>query len=79
MILSAINWNEILSAISAIGFPIVACLGIAVFMREEIKAQREDLRKSNEQHLTEMMAFKDALDNNTLALTKLCEKIEGDE
>lgn len=69
--------------IGTVGFPIVACICMALYVREQSKANREDTKTLNEQHNQEMMAFKSeiiqALNNNTIALTKLCEKIDGKE
>lgn len=67
--------------IGTLGFPIVACICMALYVREQTKANREDTKMLNEQHNKEMTAFKDeitqALNNNTIALTKLCEKLDG--
>ena len=69
--------------IGSLGFPIVACICMALYVRENTKANREDVKMLNEQHSKEMTAFKDeitqALNNNTIALTKLCEKLERGE
>ena len=72
------DWNTILSLISAVGFPIVACIALMYYVREQTSANREDMKALNEQHLNEMMTFKDALNNNTVALIKLCEKLDVD-
>lgn len=54
---------------------------MAVYVKDTTKANREDTKALNEQHSKEMLAFKDeikeALNNNTIALTKLCEKLDG--
>ncbi len=59
------NLSEWLSAISSVGFPIVACIILAII-----------LYKQNESHKLEMNEVKEAINNNTLALTKLTDKIE---
>ena len=45
------------------------------------KNNREDVKELNAQHSKEMDTFKEeikqALNNNTIALTKLCEKLDG--
>lgn len=56
--------NEIITLISNIGFPITAA--IFLFLQ---------LNKSNEQHSQDMKAITEALNNNTLAITKLTERI----
>lgn len=55
---------NILSAISSVGFPIVAC--IALFWNSH---------KQEERHLEESNKFNEAINNNTIALVKLTEKI----
>ena len=54
---------------------------MAVYVQDTTKTNREDTKALNEQHSKEMLAFKDeikeALNNNTIALTKLCEKLDG--
>lgn len=65
------------------GFPIVACIFMALYVKEQAKNNREDVKELNKQHSDEMLLFKDeitkALNNNTIALTKLCEKLDGKE
>lgn len=64
-------------------FPIVACIGMAIYVKDITNTNREDTKLLNKQHSEEMFAFKDeikqALNNNTIALTKLCEKIDKEE
>lgn len=63
--------------IGSLGFPIVACICMALYVKEQTKNNREDVKELNK----EMAMFKDdikeALNNNTTALMKLCEKLEG--
>lgn len=61
--------NTITQLIGSLGFPIVCCG--ALFWR---------MIKSDEKHQQEMDKMADALNNNTLALTRLTEKLskEGD-
>lgn len=66
--------------ISSLGFPIVACICMALYVKEQTKNNREDVKELNAQHTKEMSDFKDeikeALNNNTMALNKLCEKLD---
>lgn len=59
--------NEVVSSISTVGFPIVMCL-IMFFQ----------LEKQNERHKEEMDKISEAINNNTIALTKLAERIGGE-
>lgn len=69
--------------IGSYAFPIVACVAMAWYCKDTSDKNREDTKELNKQHSEEMMAFKDeikvALNNNTIALTKLCEKLDKDE
>lgn len=69
--------------IGSLGFPIVACIVMGLYVKEQTKNNREDVKELNAQHSKEMDTFKDeikeALNNNTIALTKLCEKLEREE
>lgn len=66
--------------ISSLGFPIVACVCMALYVKEQTKNNREDVKELNKQHTQEMTDFKDeikeALNNNTIALNRLCDKLE---
>lgn len=57
--------TSILEIISSVGFPIACC--IAMFLQQN---------KMSENHKSEMSEMKSAIDNNTIALTKLIEKLK---
>ena len=71
--------NDILTMISTVGFPTVACIGIAWFCKYTNDNYREDLKEANAEHKAEMDKIAEALNNNTIALTKLCERLEREE
>lgn len=56
------------SLIGSLGFPIVACIGMAMYLREVIRNHKEEVNKMT-----------DAINNNTLAITKLVERMDKDE
>ncbi|MBQ1296089.1 MAG: hypothetical protein IIY21_18725 [Clostridiales bacterium] len=67
--------NEIVQVISAVGFPIVAALGCGFFVKwqyEQNMKQNEEMRKEHKEEVSKMT---EALNNNTLALQKLIDKI----
>lgn len=68
--------NEWLQAITTVGFPIVMCGAMAYYVKNMTDKHREEVAKLNEQHTEEMLDIVKALDNNTLALTKLCERLD---
>lgn len=59
--------NTIIQLVSTLGFPIVCCG--ALFWR---------MVKSDEQHKAETDKFSEALNNNTIVMTRLCEKMGDD-
>ena len=64
--------------ITTIGFPIVTCGAMAWFIKDTSDKHREEVIRLNEQHNNEMQQVTEALNNNTLALQKLCDKL-GEE
>lgn len=70
------DWSAITQAVTTIGFPIVMCGAMAWYVKYITDKHREEVTKLNEQHQQEMEKVTTAINNNTLALTKLCERME---
>lgn len=60
--------NSVTTAISTLGFPIVMCGAMFWYMLKE-----------KDSHKEEMNSVTEALNNNTLILQKLCDKLGGDK
>ena len=60
------NITEIMTAISTVGFPIVACVAMYYINWKTQQMHKEEIGKITE-----------AIHNNTVALTKLVDKLEG--
>lgn len=60
--------NSVIQLVGSLGFPIVCCG--ALFWR---------MVKSDDQHKQEMDKISEVLNNNTVALTRLTEKISREE
>lgn len=73
------DFTSVLQAIATIGFPIVACIGIAWFFNKVNENYRQDIKELSLQHKEEMQAMTEAVTNNTMALQKLIDKIESGE
>lgn len=71
------DFASVLQAIATIGFPIVACIGIAWFFNKVNENYRQDIKELSLQHKEEMQAMTEAVTNNTMALQKLIDKIES--
>ena len=73
------EFDSIVQLISTIGFPIVCCLMMGWYIKYVSDADRTEINKITEQHRNEMTEITTAINNNTLALTKLCERLERSE
>ena len=63
--------------ITSVGFPIVACCAAAYYIKYISDKNREEVAKLNKQHQEEMLKVTEAINNNTLVITKLCDKLNG--
>lgn len=57
--------TNIISVVSQVGFPIAMCLVMAWY-----------IKYTNDQHKDEISKITEALNNNTLAVQKLCERMD---
>lgn len=73
--------NMIITMVGSLGFPIVACIGMAIFFREVNKNYREDIKELSSNHKNEMDKVTEAINNNTIVVQKLIDKLdkEGDD
>jgi hypothetical protein len=67
-VIKAMDVNAVTTAISTLGFPIVMCGAMFWYMLKE-----------KDSHKEEMNSVTEALNNNTLILQKLCDKLGGDK
>ena len=68
----------IITLVSTLGFPICCCIALGWYIKqitETYNKQLDDLRK---EHADESKKLIEALNNNTLALQLLKEKLEND-
>ena len=70
--------NVIITMIGSLGFPIVACIGMAIFFREVNKNYREDIKELSTNHRNEMDKVTEAINNNTIVVQKLIDKLDKD-
>lgn len=69
------NINDILTAVTTVGFPIVCCGAMMYYVKYTTDKHREEIETLNTQHKEEMKEVTNAVNNNTLALQKLCDKM----
>lgn len=67
--------NVIVSAVTSLGFPIVCCGAMMYYVKYITDKNREEVFSLNADHKEEMMQIKDALNNNTMAIQRLCDKL----
>ena len=71
--------NDVVQVISAVGFPIVAALGCAYFVKWQYEQNQKQIEEMRKEHKEEVQKMTDALNNNTLALQKLVDKFDKGE
>lgn len=71
-----VDWAQL---IGSLGFPIVACLGMGYYVKYQTDSYRDEVKDMRSEHKEEISKISEALNNNTLALQKLCDKLDKDE
>lgn len=69
--------NDIVAIISSVGFPIVACIGLGWYVKYQTDNNNKEVSEMRKEHNEEINKVTNALNNNTLALQKLCDKIDN--
>ena len=68
--------QTITTLISSLGFPIFCCLVLGYWIKTITERFDKRLEDTQKEHQEEIKLLKDSIDNNTVALTKLLERIE---
>lgn len=72
---------DIATLLGSYAFPVVACLGMAWYVKYITDKNSEETAKLNEQHTRIMLAYKDeikdAINNNTVVMERLCTTMEA--
>ena len=72
---------DIGTLLGSYAFPVVACLGMAWYVKYITDKNSQETAKLNEQHTTIMLAYKDeikdAINNNTVVMERLCATMEN--
>lgn len=71
------DWNVVIASIGSLGFPIIACIGMAVFFNKVNDNYRNDIKEMNASHRQEMDKITEAVNNNTMVIQKLLDRMEG--
>ena len=68
---------DVTTIISTMGFPIAACIAMAWYVKYITDKNCTQMDELNTQHANDMKSITEAVNNNTIALTKLTEKMES--
>ncbi len=68
--------NEVAQLISALGFPIIAALGCAYFVKWQYEQNQKQVEEMRKEHKEEVANMTKAIENNTIAITRLVEKFD---
>ncbi|MBO4800045.1 MAG: hypothetical protein J5489_05290, partial [Lachnospiraceae bacterium] len=58
------------------GFPIIAALGCAYFVKWQYEQNQKQVEEMRKEHKEEVANMTTAIENNTIAITRLIEKID---
>ncbi len=71
--------NMIITAIGSLGFPIVACCAMGYFFAKVNENYRQDIKEINQNHKAEIDNMVQAINNNTLVIQQLLDKMEKED
>ena len=70
------DWNVLITAVGSLGFPIVACVALALFFNKVNDSYRNDIKEMSQTHKAEMDKVTEAINNNTMVIQKLVDRME---
>lgn len=68
---------DVVQIISTLGFPITACVAMAWYVKYQMDSYKDEVNAIREDHKNEVSKMTDALNNNTIALQRLVDKLGG--
>lgn len=71
--------SDLVQIVSTLGFPIACCIAMGYFFKYITDKDREERQALSDQHREEMRDVTAAVNNNTIAITKLCERLDANE
>lgn len=71
--------NTIISMVSSLGFPVIMCGAMAYYVKYTHDQHVKERESTASLHREEMNSITEALNNNTIALTKLCERMSEND
>ena len=71
--------NVIITMIGSLGFPIVACIFIAIFFSKTQDNYRNDIKEMQAAHKAETDKMTEAINNNNLLLQRLLDRFDKED
>jgi len=70
------DYSTIITAISSVGFPIIACIMVYKAMLDNNKDFNAQVREMMKLHSEEIKSLQVSLDNNTAAISRMVDRID---
>lgn len=70
--------NDIVSVVSAVGFPIVAALGCAYFVKWQYQENLKQTEQMRKEHKEEVLKMTEAINNNNTLLQRILDRFDGE-
>lgn len=71
--------SAIFEAITTVGFPIAMCIIMMYYIKYVTDNNKAEIEKISNEHRAEMVEITKAVENNTVALTQLSERLAKGE
>lgn len=68
--------NVIITMVGSLGFPIVACIFMAIFFNKVNENYRQDIKELSANHKEEMAKVTEAINNNNSLLERVLDKLD---
>lgn len=73
------DFNTIIASIGSLGFPIIACLALGWYVKYTTDNSNARMDNIQKEHKEEVAKMTEALQNNTLAIQRLCDKLDKED
>lgn len=71
--------NTIVQLVGSLGFPIIACFGLGFYIYKKDERTSSQIDAMQKEHKEEILKVTEALQENTLAIQKLTDKLDADD
>ena len=68
--------QAIINVVQSLGFPIAMCIGACIFIKYQFDTNNKNVAELRQEHKDEVLKMTEALNNNTLVVQKLIDKLE---